>query len=1744
MVRILAFAALAALAAIVLIIVAGPAGATWTGEPLPGFGGDWYIDEDTWYEDEVIDLYGSIYVDYGVYVELSGCAVTFYNDWDDQHGIEVWWGELDFTSSASGPTIVQSDESWYGYRMSWYYNCYDMMYIEGSEVYDLGWGINYYGGNPLYIESSIVSAMYETLYSQSDTYLTDSVFTAGYYGMDIYGSYLYMDGCEVSGMYQGIYCGASADVSDSSFYSSQGTAAYFTGTTNNIKGCYFEGYGNGLYTGGTTYVTDCTIVSLMSAGLYSSGTALTVEGCDIRSGVQGIMTYTDSYIGNTTVEVLHKPTSVTSWYTLYGIYASGKKCFMYNVDITVTRDMNGTYNTSSHGIYPYLYGLYLNSANVGSLDGSKVAIHITNHVDIHNYYVSSYVYLYFYLYTYGIYMTGNTICTAIDGVQIDVDEAYYGAIYNATNGRVYFYNYQRFIYSTIGSTGKAPLEVKNMKFDGLRPVMRTGGKVNYIYRTYTSRYLMYFSDNKDSRAADALVSFRDITVTDSLFGYVLYLPNQQDLEVIDCTFSDMEAYYVIYSNAHQKAWTIHDCDFIRVSAIANPRYNGYPFIYIYGAKGVGELSNCTFDGLIGTSMLFLSYQADRTLIEYNTITNCLQWKDTSDNWFYINYNSDKVEVRENVFMDNDARYFMGLYYNTKRLILEANEFTGNKAQDWLLRIYNNNEETDVTLNDFVSNTGTLMMADYTYRQVSIEKNTITLQKAGAGYLLRTTYTQNGLRIADNDINNCTADGALLYFIGPTYWYYPGYAAFAVDRNDFSDNVASSAVNGGIVVIRGARYETPVKRNTFINNVGNCVNIYRPYNYYTYDTTNTLTVDGNYFEGNRDPATLWVDITTYNCVVKRNTGHNNAGPLVKTVFTSHYVYDTSMQPYFYGEVRGAYTFDVDYNVWTGNSGGGIDIRAMWHDMYTIAAIPEQQVSVRNNELNMNTGGYCIKIVDFGNAPLLINNEFQGSQYGVFLQAIDYRIYWPRLVLQFNGMSFDGGAMGVTAWALVDCDADFVNCVFENYSEAVYVKDGTINVLWSAIPERSGRTEGRGYIYVRNHLELNVTWSDINGIDSGRPAALATVAMLGSNGRYMDKMATGEDGHLGPIEVTPWTCIEGRMDTWTPLTTTVLSGGLTGIYTVKLIGEKVGDNAAHLIIQDTVAPSITVTAPSQGSISNLLDMPVEGFLFETGSGVDMFRGWVDSGVPRDIAPAGVWSTLFAGLAPGDHTLWLELEDLAGNGRTEQVTFTIDAAAPVMILTSPDDGLITADPAIEIRGTFSDDLSDLVDIVVRINGIKVAPGTPGVLLEPFTLTEGVNAIVIDAMDAAGNKASVTLTVTLDTYPPTLYVYNPLDRLLSPDDMLTVDGLSDAGTYIKVEVMQGGVVKDEETVIARSDGTFVAAMTLFEGSQTVVVTARDSPAQNVRVVSRVVTLDTTAPTLVIDAPASSVRYVRTAALTLIGHIEDPTPDKVIVKVNGKPIPQSGTFTAPLTLVEGTNAIVVTAEDEVGNTATQTLDIIRDTVRPELEVDVPSFLLTNEADLLLRGSVDKDAIKVEVRGEEVTIDENGQFHVTLDLSSEASPMVVVATDAAGNAATYTIDFIFDGTDPALTLDAVLSETSDTIVFVNGTVADDKSTLDHVLIKGNSFPVVDGRFMAIIELDTAGDGWNNLTVIAEDEAGNTATRYVSVHWVSPPSEDTGGDEGPSNEALSWIGVILLVAGITLVLTAWFLSKGEKKEVDE
>jgi nitrogen fixation protein FixH len=649
------------------------------------------------------------------------------------------------------------------------------------------------------------------------------------------------------------------------------------------------------------------------------------------------------------------------------------------------------------------------------------------------------------------------------------------------------------------------------------------------------------------------------------------------------------------------------------------------------------------------------------------------------------------------------------------------------------------------------------------------------------------------------------------------------------------------------------------------------------------------------------------------------------------------------------------------------------------------------------------------------------------------------------------------------------------------------------------------------------------------------------MRGTNGRYFPERLTDANGRIGPLIVQPWTSIEGRLDIWSPFATSIVSGGLTADYSVSAVGERYGADSVHLIIQDIVVPEVVVTAPSNGSVVNLRNLPIDGFLFETGSGVETFRGWVDTEEPIEITPATVWSAQFRSLLPGEHTMWLEVKDRSGNMDMVQLEFTIDAQAPTLSITSPVQGLITRDPQVYIQGMYLDDLSELTDIVVRINNALVTEGSPGTLNYPFTLSEGVNAIVVDATDAAGNKAVVTLTITLDTYPPTLYITSPLDDLLTSEDVLLVEGISDADTSLMVQVIQGGVVKRTEELTTLGDGTFIVSVPLYEGEQVINVTATDSPAKNMRTVLRTVTRDTTPPKLFIDSPAADTTYIKTTTLTLSGHVEDAKADMVVVRVNGRLIVHSGTFSVPVSLLEGPNIITVTAEDEAGNIASETRNVIRDTVPPMLDVDTPEYLLTSNPDLVIKGTTNRDAVSVTVLGEQVSVDLDGRFTTTVDLSVVTTPITIVATDMAGNMAIYEIDFLYDGTKPTMSLDTMPSQTHKTVAFVNGTVSDDKSTITSVMIMGLPFPVIDGKFNAIVDLKTTGNGWNNFTVEAQDAAGNKATLRVNVQYVPPPPTDTNTDTGPSNEALSWVGVVLLAAGLTLLMTAWVLSKREVRK---
>lgn len=98
--------------------------------------------------------------------------------------------------------------------------------------------------------------------------------------------------------------------------------------------------------------------------------------------------------------------------------------------------------------------------------------------------------------------------------------------------------------------------------------------------------------------------------------------------------------------------------------------------------------------------------------------------------------------------------------------------------------------------------------------------------------------------------------------------------------------------------------------------------------------------------------------------------------------------------------------------------------------------------------------------------------------------------------------------------------------------------------------------------------------------------------------------------------------------------------------------------------------------------------------------------------------------------------------------------DDTNPLVAITSPSDGLETNVAALTVTGTASDP-GDLASSLksVAVNGVPVTV-TDGAWSIDLTLVEGNNTITVVAEDYAGNTASDTITVLLDTSNPTISI------------------------------------------------------------------------------------------------------------------------------------------------------------------------------------------------------------------------------------------------------------------------------------------------------------------------------------------------------------------------------------------------------
>ena len=499
--------------------------------------------------------------------------------------------------------------------------------------------------------------------------------------------------------------------------------------------------------------------------------------------------------------------------------------------------------------------------------------------------------------------------------------------------------------------------------------------------------------------------------------------------------------------------------------------------------------------------------------------------------------------------------------------------------------------------------------------------------------------------------------------------------------------------------------------------------------------------------------------------------------------------------------------------------------------------------------------------------------------------------------------------------------------------------------------------------------------------------------------------------------------------------------------------------------TVHFTIDTTPPVFLSIQ-----PPDGTLTATSQATLM--GQVDdaAGVTADGAPAALAGQDFSygpiTLSEGDNVFLLRAVDEAGNAAEQTHTLVLDTTAPVVTISQPPAG-VTGTATTTVSGT----AVDLHLTEVRVNGSVATFSGSGYQLDGVTLTEGVNTITVDAVDAVGNTGSAQRTVTLDTIAPVITVSGISDGQRTNQPVTPVVTIADA-TQVSSEILLNGA-------------PFVSGSTVSgEGSHTLSVTATDQ-AGNFSSFSLSFEIDLTSPVFVSVSPADG-SVIGTAEVTLTGQVTGA----VSVTVDGTPATLTGdTFTAGPFTVTGQRVFTLVAVDDVGNETVLTHTLIVDTEPPALTITEPADgAVLGIASTVVSGAVsDAHLAEVRVNGQLATVSGGTYTLASLALAEGSNTITVEATDTVGNTATAQVTVAVDAVPPTIQVNESNVPLADGSLFaraVTPLIEVDDATEVSVQALLNGLPYISGTPVAT-------DGAYTLTVTATDAAGNSAAFQVT-----------------------------------------------------
>jgi hypothetical protein len=190
-------------------------------------------------------------------------------------------------------------------------------------------------------------------------------------------------------------------------------------------------------------------------------------------------------------------------------------------------------------------------------------------------------------------------------------------------------------------------------------------------------------------------------------------------------------------------------------------------------------------------------------------------------------------------------------------------------------------------------------------------------------------------------------------------------------------------------------------------------------------------------------------------------------------------------------------------------------------------------------------------------------------------------------------------------------------------------------------------------------------------------------------------------------------------------------------------------------DTTPPTVSITAPANAAtVAGTITVSANASDNVGVVGVQFQLDGANLGAEDTAAPYSVsWNT--TGVANGSHTLSAIARDAAGNKTTSTATVTVsnDTTPPTVSITAPATGATVAG-TITVSATASDNVG-VAGVQFQVDGTNLGAEDTA---SPYSTSwntnsasNGTHTLSAIARDAAGNKSTATVTVTVSNIPPT---------------------------------------------------------------------------------------------------------------------------------------------------------------------------------------------------------------------------------------------------------------------------------------------------------------------------------------------------------------------------------------------------------